>query len=585
MNYNKNNSVNTFFSKDSILDYSYRSDNSLQTINSEKNLSNNGSRYRRRSSILSLRRTSRSSVSSNPTYEMMKRNSNTKPIDKKKESEIKKPFNKSVAIKFPKKESLEIKSKKLPTFTSAIMKLNKNMRIEKEKEKEKERERERERNRMEIEYDEDYNESIVMTSSNHDVYKVENNEGKTDHCRNGPLVNNYFKKYDDNKKENEPSNISDMLIIRNKKDENSSNIKSILKKPQMYETNPYKDQKSSLENNLLVKLAQDDINNEIYTSISLNKNNEKNERKHSIKYFEKMTKINENDETSQINENEVNYNENDTNVNANENENEDTYEISIQESHNSFNNDININNENESNGENIDFNKKINNINKIEIHNDKNETDNNSNVGDNNTVTTENYVKNNNNTGSQNNEYNREDLLNLLKVKINNNKEDEPSNENYELIQERNKHDQVLLSKIEIYQDILDIANISALELVDLIEQKISIKPVIRNIIYSMQQNVTLYSEEDIRRLEDMFIMIKSYRPKPGVVIKNNFDIIVEEVIKIPYPKTTVQSIKELLNISEPNTELDISVITSRPKPFLLKNIKYEEYNVKKKKK
>jgi len=34
--------------------------------------------------------------------------------------------------------------------------------------------------------------------------------------------------------------------------------------------------------------------------------------------------------------------------------------------------------------------------------------------------------------------------------------------------------------------------------------------------------------------------MIKSYRPKPGVVIKNNFDIIVEEVIKIPYPKVKI---------------------------------------------
>eukprot|EP00833_Pecoramyces_ruminatium_P018745 jgi/Orpsp1_1/1192777/evm.model.d7180000095824.1 len=362
----------------------------------------------------------------------------------------------------------------------------------------------------------------VLTTHNYDEYKIKTYDGKTEYNRNGPIINNFVKKYKDEKEENnedyndnKENEVINVPVSQFKKEESISNIKSILKKPSIdLDSNMsiYNNNNSSrfgLEKILITKQKQDDINNDIYIEIGNNLNNERKERAHSIrKYvkYEKMTMIHEKDETIETFDNDTINNEN----------------------NNTYNNENNVYNDIYSNENNTITNIENNNI----INEDKNYS---------NYSNKDELFNNENNKNlsieESKKEYNREDLLSFLKINKTTIKENELSNEKFKIIHEREKHDPVLLEKIEKYQNILDIASISAIDIVDLIEHNINIRPIIKNIIYNIQQNITLFSQEDIKNLEDMFVAIKSFKSEPNVTIKNNFDIIAEKVIEVPYPK------------------------------------------------
>jgi len=336
-------------------------------------------------------------------------------------------INKARLFSFPSRDIINVQENK-KSFKSNILKMNKI--IEKDK------------NDIQNlnENDEPITES-VLTTYNYREYLVKTLDGRVVYHKNGPLINNFFKQFENSEstKNSDPK------------------IKSILKKPLKNQEFVKSNSNDKIENNLLVKMKQDDINNDIYVDIS-NSKNEKNIKKQYFN-FEKMVKIHEHKEIDDNNDNnEVNENNNNSELGVN-----DT----------------------------IDTNKNEN-IESLNVEN-------------------ENGINNKNNSAIMENDinsYNREDLLNFLNIdnidNIDMNKNSELTNEEFQLREERDKHDQEFLTKMEYYQDILNIATISALTLVDLIEHNVDIKPIIQNIIYNIQQNISLFSEEDIKHFEDM---------------------------------------------------------------------------------
>ncbi|ORX82562.1 hypothetical protein BCR32DRAFT_292578 [Anaeromyces robustus] len=530
------------FSKESIFDYTYRrkSENSITGLNSDRSIY---SRNRRRSSFIPSRRISRSSFSSVRTNESLLNNS---IISQKLEDNINKSenLNKMKVLSFSSHNLKPKEKEKSITFKNAIIKLNKNKIPLKS-------------NKEELGNEDDI--SSVLTTYNYDEYMVKTFDGRMVYNRNGPLINNFFKQFNNNNNNNNNDN--------NNNNNKDTKIKSILKKSSVIKPE-YKNEGNNdeIENNLLVKMKQDDINNDLY--IEIENEREKNVKKRHFE-FSKMKMINENDEIEEnIKTNNIEYpkryNDNNnyieyTNNNTTENDNNNIFDKENNSIIDNKNNDTDIDNEN-----------------KNPIENENNDTI----------------------IGNEDHEYNREDLLKFLNSNNENNnnngnndynnndnyeydKEKELSNEEYMLQQERSKHDQELLTKIESYQDLLNIANISAIEIVDLIEHNINVRPIIQNIMYNIHQNITLYTDKDIKKLEEMFIVIKLFKSKPTVVINNKYDKIIDKIINVPYPNTKVQCLKELLKHIEPNVELDISPVITRPHPFLFKRVTYED-NIKK---
>ncbi|ORX60056.1 hypothetical protein BCR36DRAFT_342347 [Piromyces finnis] len=393
-------------------------------------------------------------------------------FNKKKESNI----NKAKMMSFPSRDVIRIKEKR-KSFKSNIIKMNKIIETDK---KENQNVTEKE------------NKAVVdsaITTYNYKEYLVKTFDGKMVYNRNGPMINNFFKQFEKNEE---------------KKDIRTSNHKSILKKPEEELELVKKNSKDKLENNLLIKMKQDDINNDVYMDIS-NAKNEKTLKKQHFN-FEKMTMIHENEET-------------DENYKALSN---------------------------------------INNINEYDIEENHKNSDK--------------TIKHQKNNSVGMNNYDRKDLLNYLDINDSEtSKSNELSNEEFKIHEEKLEHDQLLLSKMKNYQNILNIATISAIDIVELLEHNIDIRPIIQNIIYNIQQNISLFKEEDIKNLEDMFITIKSFKAKPKISIRDKYNKIIDKIIDVPYPKTKVSSLKDILKYNEPKLEIDILPVISRPSPFLFK--------------
>ncbi|OUM62156.1 hypothetical protein PIROE2DRAFT_11657 [Piromyces sp. E2] len=514
--YNGNNeNISNEFSKNSILD------DSISILNSERSTSRN------------LRRPSRCSYSSSNTI-IPKSSSRVRKInDKKKDPNI----NKTRIMTYPSRDIVKINEKK-QSFKNNILKMNKI--IEKDK---------KEIHDLVEEYEESDIDS-ALTTYNYREYLVKTFDGRVVYHRNGPLINNFFKQFEN----------------RNQKKEEYPKIKSILKKPMADQELVKNNNNDEIENNLLVKMKQDDINNDIYVEIT-NSKNEKNIKKQHFN-FERMTMIHENEEIDDGNESDK------KNVNNNYNDNQD-----IKLNNTNTDNDTNdtVNNDINETNNNIEIG--ANNSTNDTIKNENNET---LNIENTDVVTT----KSNNSgiTEIEANNYNRKDLLNFLNIdNIKSNKDEELSNEEFKLKIQRAQHNQEFLTKMEYYQNILNVATVSALTMVDLIEHNIDVRPIIQNIIYNIQHNISLFTEEDIKNLEEMFVEIKLFKSKPKVTIKDKYDKIIDKIIDVPYPKTKVSSLKELLQNNEPDLELDISPIISRPSPFLFKRTLFEVYDVNKK--
>jgi len=416
--YMNKSKYNINLSKDSAFDYVYkgRSENSFSFTNSE--LSINKSRSRRRSSFIPLsRKTSRNIISFSPN--------NRKIIS---ENEKKNNIHKARIFSFPSQEI--VKRKESPkSFKSTIIKMNKI--IEKDKQ-------------QEAQYKHQLMLEPFLTTYNYSGYLVKTQDGKQVYHREGPMINNFIN-------ELENSNHNDYLIDDSGREKSNGEI----------------------ENNLLVRLKQDDINNDVYMNI-VNEKNEEGIKKKRYTFGKTpmiqeekntITEINEEGEGEEVNE-----------------EQKPRLRIYFDKSEippygNITGTDNNENNEN--------INSEINEP--VETEND-----NNINIESN---------------DSERNDYEREDLLHYLNIDNENTKDEELSNDEFELMEKRLKHDQELLTKIENYQNILDIASVSVVDMVDFIEHGIDIRPILQNIVYNIQQNITSFSEDDIRNLEDMVII------------------------------------------------------------------------------
>jgi len=452
-------------SKDSIFDYVYRgkSENSISLTNSERSIN----RSRRRSSLFpSSRRTSRSTFSISNT---LLTSSRKLLLEKEKESNI----NKARVFSFPSHEIL--KEKESPkSFKSNIIKMNK--KIEEVK-------------KQEAQYKEKQMMESALTTRNYQEYLVKTFDGRQVYHRNGPMINNFFKQFEN--EINDEYLVDENQYEKEKKENQNPKIKSILKKTFVSEPDFGRDNSNDeIENSLLVRLKQDDINNDVYMNI-VNGKNEKNIKKKRYDFGnipmiqeEQNTFVENGEEENNVQKPRLSVYFNNTEVPSYHTDNDiENNEFDINSGVSDMNRNIFYNTENTA------YNSEINDP-----------------VGteSNNTLNTE-------NDDSGRNDYDREDLLNFLNIDSKDTKNKELSNEEFKLMEERLKHDQELLTKMEYYQNILDIASISVLDMVELVENGIDTRPIIQNIIYSIQQNITFFTEDDIKNLEDMVIIYKYF--------------------------------------------------------------------------